>query len=107
MDINSIINKSVDGYLKPKYPIYRVKYFKACLIWEVEGGEDHKLESDYCERICELKEDDDAWNNYFEENENVIFERLIDRMVKMRHKTWKVIDNEYENIIVIGLEQLA
>ena len=35
MDIESIISKNIDGYLKPKYPIYKL-YYIAC--WDCEGG---------------------------------------------------------------------
>jgi len=104
MDISSVITSNIDAYLKPKYPIYRIKYVKAEIKFDDING-DSKLESDYFERICELKDDDDNINNYFDENDNIIYKRFL-RDFEGR-KSYKVLDNEYEVITVIGLEKLA
>ena len=37
MDLQSVVSKNIDEYLKPKYPLYRVKYFKAVRQY-VENG---------------------------------------------------------------------
>ena len=104
MDISSVITANIDAYLKPKYSIYRIKYVKAEITFDDING-DSKLESDYYERICELKDDDDNINNYFDENDNIIYKRFL-RDFEGR-KSYKVLDNEYEVVTVIGLEKLA
>lgn len=104
MDLKSVISKNVDEYLKPKYPIYRVKYFKAELSFDSE--ENQELESSYQERICELKENrSDGYIEYFDEYNNYIYEGLLKEM--RGRKSWKVTQTDFEHIIVIGLERIA
>ena len=104
MDLKSVISKNVDEYLKPKYPIYRVKYIKSELIYEMD--EQHLI-SNYCERICEFHKNKEGFCCTFDENESIIYDRVIEHFDKFKKKFWKDEVNECEQIIIIGFERLA
>ena len=38
MDISNIISKNIDGYLKPKYPIYKITYIHTKMKYNHEDG---------------------------------------------------------------------
>tara|TARA_R100001198_G_C5198101_1_gene188183 strand:- start:736 stop:1053 length:318 start_codon:yes stop_codon:yes gene_type:complete len=105
MDLQSVISKNIDEYLKPKYPIYRVKYIVSELDTEYD---DLGITTKYKERICELREktpEGYIHSEYFDEDNNFIYEKLVKGMKDRNY--FYACDCRQEQIVVIGLERLA
>jgi len=107
MDINSIINKSVDGYLKPKYPIYRITYIHTKFKHN-EGGEMYIKTKHKIKLFEYINEDDDIGNRIgidFEECK--VCKNVID---EVEENDYFVIKDEFyanQTWTIIKLEQLA
>ena len=105
MDLQSVVSKNIDEYLKPKYPIYRVKYVESQLNTE---DTELSISTEYKERICELREKTPAgyiYSEYFDADNNFIYEKLLKGMKDRNY--FYAYDCPHEQIVVIGLERLA
>ena len=108
MDISSVISKNIDGYLKPKHPIYKITYIHTKIKYNHEDGHGEpyiktsskigifEYVNDGVERRCGIDFDECKVNKY-----------VID---EINENEYYVIKDEYysnETWTIIHLEQLA
>ena len=108
MDVESIVAKNMDEYLKPKFPLYRVKY-----VYALHDDTTCETRQHYAERIVELKpqyEDNQYGFSVFKVESNVIHQPLLDWFEKNNEPDcgWMGDVSEMEQVMcVLGVERLA
>ena len=107
MDISSVISKNIDGYLKPKHPIYKITYIHTKIKYNHEDGHGETyIKTSSKIGLFQYVDDDDSSTN-IDFDECKFYKSIIDGFNE--DKCFTFCDEYYasETWSVIGLEQVA
>jgi len=115
-DITDVVSKVVGGYIKPKFPIYKVEFVTAGFTEDADLETHHHIKYLPCHKMAEVVKEEESPQFYKHLNyllhyqEGTIFQELVDYWYsekKLKNKKSLQLTNDGDDYIILDIQRIA